>query len=146
MRFTAPRGWARLTEPDRDVRIFSAPTATREDEATLIVSVGTVSDPRDFNFRERFDELVALTLKAVEPRKRGTPRAGKTEEGLPTLTQEVTAENGAGKQVVATLVAIDLGDQLAGFSLMASSEKLFKQFEREFDRLVGGAVVVKEDK
>jgi hypothetical protein len=145
VRFNAPRGWTRVASPDRDVHIFAAPTADPDDAVALVVSVGTVSDPRDFNFRERFDDFIALTLKGLEPRTRGAPKAGKTGQGLPLLTQQVVADNGAGRQTVAKCVAIDLNDRLAGFSLMASSEKLFKQFERDFDRLVAGAVVLRAE-
>jgi hypothetical protein len=141
VRFHAPRGWTRVAGPDRDVHVFSAPTSDPDDVVTLIVSVGTVSDPNDFNFRERFDDFIALTLKGLEPRKRGAPKAGKTTQGHASLTQQVVAENGAGRQTVGKFVAIDLNDRLAGFSLMASSEALFKQFERDFDRLVTGALI-----
>jgi hypothetical protein len=145
VRFNAPPGWTRIAGTDRDVQIFAAPTSDPDDAVTLIVSVGTVSDPEDFNFRERFDDFIALTLKGLEPRKRGAPKAGKTGQGLPSLTQQVVADNGAGRQTVAKLVAVDLNDRLAGFSLMASSEKLFKQFERDFDRLVAGAAVLQAE-
>lgn len=144
VRFNAPKGWLRVLEPDRDVRVYSAPTIVQGDEATLIVSVGSVADADDFSFRERFDQFVSLTLKGLEPRKRGAARAGKGAQGLPSLNQELTAENGAGKQTVVKCVAFDLGDRLAGFALLASSEKVFKQFERDFDRLVAGAVVLEE--
>jgi hypothetical protein len=146
VRFHAPRGWTRVASPDRDVHIFAAPTSHPDDAVTLIVSVGTVSDPDDFNFRERFDDFIALTLKGLEPRKRGAPRPGNTSQGLPMLTQQVAADNGAGRQTIAKFVAIDLNDRLAGFSLMATSEKLFKQFERDFDRLVAGAAVTEPER
>lgn len=142
VRFNAPKGWQRVLEPDRDVRVYSAPTTVRGEEATLIISVGAVSNSKDFHFRERFDEFVTLTLKGLEPRKRGTPRSGKTSDGMPRLTQQIVAENGAGKQTVSKCVAIDLGDRLAGFALLSSSEKVFQEFEREFDRVVAGAVVI----
>jgi hypothetical protein len=144
VRFNAPKGWLPVLQPDRNVRVYSAPTTVDGEEASLIISVGSVSDPDDFNFRERFDEFVNLTLKGLEPRRRGTPRAGKTSDGVASLTQQLWAENAAGKETVAKCVAFDLTDRLAGFSLLASSQKVFKEYERAFDQVTSSASIAQE--
>ena len=107
--FKAPPDWRPVDQPGKTMRMYVAPDSTPAEQAVLIIAFGQSGG----EFRTQFDGFVKGAMTSRKIVQSGQVRPGRSRQGFPVLTQNLTSEDSAGRLAMARFVAADINGQPA---------------------------------
>ena len=130
--FDAPAGWKAVDQPGKTLRMYVPPDVNATDQAVIIVAFG---DPGG-EFRAQFDQLVKSAMATRKVIKTGQLHEGRSRQGLPVLSQNLTAEGDNGSMILARFVAADVSGRPALLCYIATLPDAYESHHAAVEQML----------